>query len=157
VVAAPTLVGIGSLAPATWPLLRAPLLVPGLIVAVLPLVSLEGARWRRGPRAVAFAAVAAAATVEPSSLLAGALPLGLAVLGSLAVLPDRAADRTTLGTTLGATVLAFGALLFAHVHLELPPARATLGAMAPALATLLLVVVAAAASARAHVRAPFGL
>lgn len=157
VMAAPTLVGTGALAPESWPILRAPLLVPCLIVAIAPLVSLEGARWRRAPRAVAFAAVAGAATAEPTTLLAAALPFTLALLGSATVVPERAGDRKRIALALGLVALAFGALLFGHVHLELPPARATLEAMVPAVAALLLVVVAAAASARAHVRAPFGL
>ncbi len=157
VVATPTLVGTGALPPESWPILRAPLLVPCLIVAVAPLVSLEGARWRRGPRAVAFAALAAAATAEPQVPLAAALPFGLAVLGALTAVPERVGDRKGALFVLGGTALAFGALLFGHVHFELPPARATLGAMVPAVATLLLVLVAAGASARAHVRAPFGL
>jgi len=155
-VAAPTLVGVGSLAPESWPLLRAPLLVPCAIAAVVPLVHLEGARWRRAPRALAFAAVAAAATAEPASV-AALVPFTLALLGSLTVVPDRAVGRTKVVLTLAAAALTLGALLLAHVHLELPPARASLEAMVPALATLVLLVVAGAASARAHVRAPFGL
>jgi hypothetical protein len=157
VVAAPALVGDGTLAPESWPILRAPLLVPCLIVAVVPLVSLEGARWRRAPRAVAFAALGAAATAAASTALAAALPLALALLGSLTVVPDRPSDRRSTVVLLASAALAFGALLFGHVHLELPPAEATIGAMAPALAAAVLVLVAAGASARAHVRAPFGL
>ncbi|MBO6936211.1 MAG: hypothetical protein JJ863_14645 [Deltaproteobacteria bacterium] len=157
VLAAPTLVGTGSLAPETWPILRAPLLVPLAIVAIVPLVHLEGARWRRAPRAVAFAAIAAASAAEPSRPLAALLPFALAIVGSFFVVPDRASGRARIALVLSATALSLGVLLFGHMHLELPPARASLEAMVPALAAVALLVVAGAASTRAHVRAPFGL
>lgn len=155
--AAPTLVGVGGLAPETWPMLRAPLLVPCAIAALVPLLHLDGARWRRAPRAVAFAAVAGAATVEPVGVVAAALVLALALGLSLAVIPARGADRRRPLVLLGAAGLSFGALLLAHVHLELPPARASVEAMVPALAVVALLLVAVVASTRANVRAPFGL
>ncbi len=157
VLATPTLIGTGALTPETWPLLRAPLLVGCAIAAILPLVHLEGARWRRAPRAVAFAAIAGAATTEPSHAIGALIPFALALVGSLAVVPDRAPSRTKVALLLAGAALSFGALLLAHIHLDLPPARASVELMVPALAAVALLVVAGAASARAHVRAPFGL
>ena len=48
-------------------------------------------------------------------------------------------------------------LLFGHLRLALPPARATWNEMAPAAAVGVLLLVATVAATRTRVRAPFGL
>ncbi|MAQ13575.1 MAG: hypothetical protein CMN30_02095 [Sandaracinus sp.] len=157
VAAAPLFVGEGSLAPTTWPLLRAPLLLPLFVVAALPLLKIQGARWRRAPRAVGLTALLAAATAAPASLPAALALVGLGLASSLAVVPDRQPDRRAALLTLALTGGSIALLLFGHLRLALPPARATWNEMAPAAAVAVLLLVATVAAARTRVRAPFGL
>ena len=157
VVVAPLFVGGGSVDPAGWSLLRSPLLLPLFVVALVALLKLEGARWRRAPRAAAITALVASATAEPTTSGGALGVLAVSLVVSLAVVPDRRPAPRTVALTLLVATGAVALLVLGHVHLSLPPARAGWNEMAPSVAALLLLVVAAGASARARVRAPFGL